>query len=213
VGSEMCIRDRYYERRDKEWAYRRTELKSLGISRGPDIKWMAQLIAGYHWDNKLLGPVQAKARLGGLFEGRPYDLVKRTKPELAYQLYLLGQLLESSVKELARSKQAFAWQALFTLFSLCVKALQVARVDFGQSEATIFFEDANLNRKWVKLCQLGVNYIQDIYRIDARAQLDKTGDVLTLTNYFKAYNYIEKILRQPLPHQVKSLAGRLAHAG
>lgn len=34
----------YYERRDKEWAYRRTELKSLGISRGPDIKWMTQLI-------------------------------------------------------------------------------------------------------------------------------------------------------------------------
>src|SRR6185437_14646581 len=69
----------YYERRDREWSDRKTELKSLGISRGPDIKWLAQLVSSYHWDNKLLGPVPAKARLGELFDGKPYQLVSKTK--------------------------------------------------------------------------------------------------------------------------------------
>ena len=143
----------YYERRDKEWAYRRTELKSLGISRGPDIKWLAQLISSYHWDNTLLGPVPAKARLGELFEGKSYDFIKKTKPELAYQLYLLSQLLEDSIKELARSKQPFAWQALLTLFSLSTKAFQQARVGFGEPDVTTFLEAAERNHRWITFCK------------------------------------------------------------
>ena len=112
----------YYERRDKEWAYRRTELKSLGISRGPDIKWLAQLISSYDWDSKLLGPVPAKARLGELFEGKSYELIKKTKPELAYQLYLLGQVLENSVKQLAgRSDPSHGKR--YSHSSLCVSDL------------------------------------------------------------------------------------------
>jgi AIPR protein len=38
----------YYERRDGEWAQRRTELKSVGIRRGPNIRELMQLIASYH---------------------------------------------------------------------------------------------------------------------------------------------------------------------
>ena len=93
----------YYERRDREWSYRRTELKSLGISRGPNIKWMAQLISSYNWDKKLLGPVPAKSELGLLFDGKQYQLVKGIAPELAYQLYLLGMILEDCSKQLAKS--------------------------------------------------------------------------------------------------------------
>ena len=112
----------YYERRDKEWAYRRTELKSLGISRGPDIKWLAQLISSYDWDSKLLGPVPAKARLGALFEGKSYELIKKTKPELAYRLYLLGQVLENSIKEFP-GQNALSHGKPYSHSTLCVSEL------------------------------------------------------------------------------------------
>jgi AIPR protein len=50
----------FYERRRREWSERRTKLKSVGLRRGPEIKRLAQLIASYHWGNKLLGPVAAE---------------------------------------------------------------------------------------------------------------------------------------------------------
>jgi hypothetical protein len=200
----------YYERRDKEWVYRRTELKSLGIRRGPDIKWLAQLISSYHWDSKLLGPVPAKARLGELFEGKSYDLIKKSKPELAYQLYLLGLLLENSVWELAGSKRPLAWQALFTLFSLWTKVLQQAKMDFGEPDATPFFEAAYTTHKWIKLCKECVDYIRSIYRRDTKQYLDRTGQEMTLANYFKSANYLGKILERPVPQKIKKLAKQLA---
>ncbi|MGB7470222.1 MAG: AIPR family protein, partial [Candidatus Acidiferrum sp.] len=200
----------YYERRDKEWVYRRTELKSLGIRRGPDIKWLAQLISSYHWDSKLLGPVPAKARLGELFEGKSYDLIKKSKPELAYQLYLLGLLLENSVWELAGSKRPLAWQALLTLFSLWTKALQQAKIDFGEPDATPFFEASHTTHKWIKLCKACVDYIRSIYRRDTKQYLDRTGQEMTLANYFKSANYLGKILERPVPQKIKKLAKQLA---
>jgi AIPR protein len=200
----------YYERRDKEWAYRRTELKSLGISRGPDIKWLTQLIASYYWDSKLLGPVPAKARLGELFEGKSYDLIKKSKPELAYRLYLLGQLLENSVWELAGSKRPFAWQALLTLFSLWTKAFQLAKIDLGEAKVTTFLEISYPTRKWIKLCKACVDYIWGIYRRDTKQYLNETAQEMTLANYFKSANYIGKLLEKPVPQNIKKLAKQLA---
>jgi hypothetical protein len=200
----------YYERRDKEWAYRRTELKSLGIGRGPNIKWLTQLISSYHWDSKLLGPVPAKARLGELFEGRSYELIKKTKPELAYQLHLLDPILEDSIKELAGSKRLFAWQALFTLFSLLTKSLQVANLEFGDPKTTIFLKAARPTQKWTKLCKGTVDYVRAVYRRDAKRYRDKWGQELTLANYFKSSNYIGKILKTPVPPHMKKLAKQLA---
>ena len=49
----------FYERREKEWSYRSRELRSSGIARGPSIKWLAQLVAAFHWNNSKLGPAAA----------------------------------------------------------------------------------------------------------------------------------------------------------
>jgi hypothetical protein len=138
-----------------------------------------QLISSYYWDSKLLGPVPAKARLGGLFEGKSYELIKKTKPELAYQLYVLGQVIENSIKEFPWSKRAFAWQALFTLFSLCTKSLQSAKMDFGAPAATKFLESAYPSYKWIKFCKGGVDHIRSVYRRDTRKYLSETGQELT----------------------------------
>ncbi len=109
----------FYERRANEWSDRRTELRSQGIGRGPDIRWMAQLVSSYLWDEKHLGPVAAK-KLGELFDGKPYDLIKATDPRLAYHLYLLGIKLDGAVRELAKSKryvEHFGWRdPIFPLF-------------------------------------------------------------------------------------------------
>src|SRR5262249_20390112 len=50
----------FYERRDREWRLRSRELKSVNIKYGNNIKWLAQLIASYHWSNSKLGPAAAK---------------------------------------------------------------------------------------------------------------------------------------------------------
>jgi hypothetical protein len=203
----------YYERRDREWSYRRTELKSQGISRGPNIKWLAQLISSYNWDRKQLGPVPAKARLGELFEGKSYDLIKAAKPELAYQLYLLGMVLDGSIRELARSKQYvghFAWQAQFTLFSLCVKALQAANLDFGGADATALLEAAEPMHKWLTFCKQGIDHIRTLYRNDIKKYRDRVHQELTLANYFKSQAYTAKILLRPVPQPMKKLARQLS---
>ncbi len=203
----------YYERRDREWSYRRTELKSLGISRGPNIKWLAQLISSYNWDKKQLGPVPAKAKLGELFDSKSYEMIKTTKPELAYQLYFLGMVLDDCVKELASSKQYvehFAWQGQFTLFALCLKALQSAGVAFGEANVTAFLERATPTYKWLTFCKQGIDHIRASYRNETKKYRNRMRQALTLTNYFKSQTYIAKILAKPVPQQMKKLARQLS---
>jgi hypothetical protein len=68
----------YYERRQKEWKQRKAELVSVGIKRGPDIRWMTQLIAAYHYNQRRLGPAAAYGRLNDLFEEDAYAAIRNT---------------------------------------------------------------------------------------------------------------------------------------
>jgi hypothetical protein len=168
---------------------------------------MAQLVSSCHWDKKQLVPVAAKSRLGELFDGKAYELISATKPELAYHLYLLAEVLDSGIRELARSRryvEHFGWQAQFALFSLCVKAFQSAGVDFGPA-GTEFLESVELNRKWLELCKRGIDHISALYRIDARKFKEKSGEDLTLANYFKSKS-IATVLERPVPQQMKRVA-------
>jgi hypothetical protein len=201
----------FYERRAREWSDRRTELRSQGIRRGPDIRWMAQLISSYHWKEKQLGPVAAKS-LGELFDGRPYALIKASKPELAYHLYLLGIMLDGAVRELAKSKryiEHFGWQAQFALLSLCVKAFQSTGITFGGAD-TEFLESADQNRKWLAFCKLGIDHIRVRYLEDARKFKQKRGEELTLANYFKSQAYASRVLDRPVPLQMRRAASQIA---
>ena len=128
---------RYYERRDREWAFRSNQLRSVGIRRGPNIRWLTQLIASYYWDKRHLGPAVAKGSLGELFDGKPYEVIQTTSPELAYQLYLLDLILDDCVGRLSGTKryiQAMATHMWYTLFAICVKALQQSGARWGHSE-------------------------------------------------------------------------------
>ena len=189
------------------------ENTTLGISRGPNIKWLAQLISSNNWGERLLGPVPAKAKLGELFDGRAYQLIKSTKPELAFSLYHLGLVLESSIRELARPKRYighFAWQAEFMLFSLCVKAFQSAGVDFHREGE--FLEFAHPVRKWLKFCKQGIDRIRSVYLKDAKKYRKKEGQELALANYFKSQSYTGRILGLPVPQEMKKLAKELSRS-
>ena len=199
----------YYERRDGEWAERRTELKSVGIRRGPNIKLLTQLIASYHWDRRQLGPVVAKAKLGELFEEKPYELIRDTRPELAYQVYLLGKIVDECLKKLAGSKRyikELASYVRFALFALSVKALQAGGARFGEVELTKFLErerEAGPRHNWLKFCKSGVDVIRETYKTDGSRYRRESGKELTLANFSKARESVGKLLRRPLPRQLQ----------
>ncbi|MGC1687721.1 MAG: hypothetical protein WA734_18985, partial [Candidatus Acidiferrales bacterium] len=90
------------------------------------------------------------------------------------------------------------------------KVLQLAKIDFGDPEVTTFLEAAGPTRKWIMFCKQGVDHIEDVYRREARQYLGKTGEELTLANYFKASNYVVKILAKPVPPRMKKLAKELS---
>jgi hypothetical protein len=66
----------FYERRDKEWRTRSSQLKNVGISRGPSIKELIAQLACYLWKEPKLGPALAKGNLGELLQGEGYDVIR-----------------------------------------------------------------------------------------------------------------------------------------
>src|SRR5207249_2334847 len=87
----------FYERREKEWSYRSRELRSAGIVKGPNIKFLAQLIAAFHWDNSKLGPVTARSNVAELFSGGTYEGIRTTPLETVCQVFLLNGLIYEAV--------------------------------------------------------------------------------------------------------------------
>jgi hypothetical protein len=201
----------YYERRRKEWRFRRTELKSLGIKRGPEITRLTQLIASYYWDLKLLGPVAAKRELGLLFDGRQYEQIKTTPVEIAYQLHILAMVIDSCVRDLALQKQYvahMAGQMKFTLFALIVKALQGAKADWGTAHftKTLQQEIESPTKKWLRFAKLVIEQIHSEYKHDAKRFKRTQGQVLQYANYFKSSVSISRIFAKPLSRDIRTAA-------
>lgn len=204
----------YYERRQKEWRVRRTELRSLGIKPGPDIKKLTQLIASFYWDKKLLGPVAARRELGQLFDGSEYDVIKETNPEEAFQIYLLDCVLHASVRELSETKQYIANMATHmrhTLFALVVRALQSANANWGSSEFSKVLMDQLVtpDAGWRSLAKQSIDHIATFYKIDAKRYKHDHGLALSFVNYFKSQTYVGKIFDKPLPIKLRTAAKAL----
>lgn len=207
----------FYERRDKEWRYRRTELKSLGICRGPHIKRLAQLIASHYWDKKQLGPATAKVGVSELFEDKQYDLIRNTPPELAYQIYLLDEIIWAAFSRLSDQKRYVAnlsGHIDLALFSVIVKVLESSGGDWGSERFTSFLEEQleNESARWVRLTKAAVDHIRGFYKRQAKAYRRTEGKELTFNNYFKSPGYVTKILKAPIPRSMSHLAGWLLRA-
>ena len=205
----------FYERREKEWSYRRTELKSVGINRGPEIRHLTQLMASYYWKSGVLGPATAKVAVSNLFEEKPYEKIMQTSHELAYRIYLLGKIVDGCFWKLAERKKYisnFGGHINLTLFSVAVKALQSLGLDLEKSKCDSFLEDeVNVPRgHWVQLTKACVDHIRKFYNEEANAYRRSVGKGLTFNNYFKTQKYVIKILLAPVPRHIIKLARKSA---
>jgi hypothetical protein len=204
----------YYERRDREWAYRKAELKGLGIGRGPSIKDLTQLITCYYWNMRPLGPVPAKRELGQLFDGKPYDIIKDTSPEVAYQLYLLDQIIKVTVSKISAIKQyvkRMATHMKFTSFALYIKTLQSADADFGSRSFTNLLEAELVSPKvhWNAICAELSQMQNDAFNAASKAHKKQTGDELSYANFFKSQSHVAKLIDRPIPQRMKVNARRI----
>jgi hypothetical protein len=201
----------YYERRAGEWSERRTELKSIGIQRGPNITLLAQLIASYFSKHRHLGPVLAKSKLAELFEDEAYAVIRRTPPELAYQLYLVDSILQACVKELAehtRYVRELTSYGRFVLFTICTKALKAGGAAFGEPEFSALLETEQEKAPtpgWRAFCKSGVGAIWAAYKKYGKHYRELTGKEPSLANFTKTQEYLGKFIEQPLSRHFQRL--------
>lgn len=200
----------FYERRKSEWKFRRTELKSVGINKGPEIRSLTQLIACYYWDKTYLGPANAKKSVGELFEDKPYELMKSTRPELIYQLYLIEDLMQSSFKCWFDLKyiQKLARHIDLSLFALIIKALQSANADFGSTKFSEQLENggSDSSRSWKVLVKKAVDDIRSSYKKQNSKYRRAEGKELSFNNFFKTQGYVAPIFSNSVPRLLKKAA-------
>lgn len=196
----------FYERRQNEWNYRRTELKSVGVKRGPEIRWMGQLISSFNWDRKHVGPVKAHHQVGLLFEDDAYDIIKETSPELAYQIYRLSTLVDSAFWALSEDKQYIAnmyGHAWLTVFALVVKAFQTANAGWGENRFTSFLESEwegwnDHASDWKKLVLAAIEQLRTYYLKENVIHKRREGQPLPYNTYFKSQTSVSKVLKAPV---------------
>lgn len=204
----------FYERRDREWRQRSRELRSVGIAYGTSIKRHTQLISSYHWSKPRLGPVVAK-NVAELFEGEIYESIRQTPPELSFQLYLVDYALWESRAHLARDRvyiRNLKSYEYFALFSLVVRAMTEVGTKWCDPDLT-----AQLRRQWEeyypthynlwrKLTKACIDHILVAFKKESQGRSRRKGEELTYVNYFKNQGYVARMLKGPLPGEIKRSA-------
>jgi hypothetical protein len=194
----------YYERRQHEWKVRKTELEALRISRGPDIRWMMQLIASTKYDSPKLGPAVAQGQINQLFEEEPYSIIRTTNPEKAYQMYLLGEIMYSPLRRLRHSRRYI--ENLKTYIDLCLYSL----VYRALSEGGIILGKIALNERleqlwssgapeWDKPIQTLVDLIHGKYEAEKKKIWKKEQKELSVANYVKSRTSMGNLLEAVIP--------------
>jgi hypothetical protein len=190
----------FYERREKEFRQRSRELKSVKISRGPTLKEMTQIIACYHWDHKKLGPALARY-VGKLFDASVYEIITTTKPETAYQLYLLNNIIVGYFTELlsvGKKYHKFKKYINQSLLSLICKQIEQSGIKLGDSALTPVLEELQSD-EWEykdlsKLIKLTVSFIDRQYQAAAAVYKKKEGYALTIANFFKSPSSMSQLM-------------------
>ena len=191
----------FYERRAWEYSARSRELKSVNIERGPELKKMSQYISCYFWNNRKLGPATAR-NLGKLFDSSTYDLIKSVKPELCYQIYLLNKIVEGYYWAVLRKHKSYSKYKGYPkeiLLSLSSKYFGQSKVKFGTSEMTKLLEredKENYNKYFYKFIKSLVVAVNDDYNSCKKRTLQRTGEELSIANYFKAHENMEHLLKK-----------------
>ena len=181
------------------------------MSRGPDIRWAAQLIASYHYDRKKLGPAVAQGKLNELFEEDTYAIIRTTPPRLVYQLYVLAEISGRVLRRLSNTKKyisnVYGYIDL-SAFSLICRALSESGISFGAESLESSLERAldEDDGEWLPAMKSLVDHILADYKRAKGKALRQEDTELTPANYFKSTKHISLLLQRPIPRQLKHLA-------
>lgn len=204
----------YYERRNREWQDRSREMRSIGIQNGINIKKLTQLISCYYSLKPKLGPAGAK-NVALLFEGAIYEYIRETPPELAFQLFLLHEVIHECLHNLSREKvyiRNMETHAYFALYSLLLRLITDAGGEFGKSSLTLLlhkqwenYYPVRLNL-WKKLTKLGIDHIADEFKKNYKLHSRSQKEPLTYVNYFKNQSMMLKLLKRPVSRSIRIAA-------
>jgi hypothetical protein len=172
------------------------------------------LIASFYWSKPRLGPAVAK-RVADLFEGDVYEKIRETPPELAFQLYLLGDVLWGCRRDLATDKvyiRGLKFYEYFALFSLVIRALTEVGAKWSDPNLTaqihaqwVEYYPTHYNQ-WRKLTKACIDHILVAFKKESRGYSKREGEELTYANYFKNQTYVGKMLKAKLPGDIKQYA-------
>lgn len=196
----------FYERREKEWNRRSRDLTNVGIKRGPKITKLIQIISCYYFNDKNLGPANARLSVSELFFGNAYEKIKKTSEEVVYNLYLFSQVLEECFLQLPPKKYKKLKPYLFlTTLSYIFYIFKSKDLDWKSAKTTNYFKEKykeNL-KDWIQLIKKCVDNIYEHYDQASRAAKKRTGYELSLNNYFKSHTDINRIFSKPIPRFLK----------
>jgi hypothetical protein len=198
----------YYERRQNEWRMRKMELQTININRGPELRWMVQLIASSHYNSRKLGPAVAQGQINLLFEEDSYAVIRSTSPEKAYQFFVLGEIMGASLRRLRGSKRYIANLKTYIdlcLYALICKALFEAGISFGK-EALNERLDALWNdgaTVWDQPIKALIDIIYEKFTAQKTRVLKKEGKELSVANYVKSRTEISNLLAVRIPKPIK----------
>jgi hypothetical protein len=203
----------FYERRVKEWSYRSRSLKSIGISKGPEIRKITQLISSFYYRDGRLGPAIAKQRLGDLFDEKAYSVIRSTSLDTVYQIFLLNEIISESYNRLCRKYnyiRSMRGHISLLLFSIAVKSIQFYGLQWGQARLTQLLKERDsysYHQSWDKFTKSCVDIIYEFYKRDLKLFKKKEGYGLSFNNYFKTQSYVGKILNSNIPSKMKVQIG------
>jgi hypothetical protein len=199
----------YYERRKREWNRRKIELQSVGIDKGPTLRYLTQLGASYFWET--IGPAKARSGVKSLFDEDIYQKITSLSPETFYRLTLLQSFLLQAAsrvasKTSARNRELRKYMN-FAMFSLCVKVLTRIKIDIDKSTEVSFLAK-NENAAWDALVRELFKMIDGHFRRTSSQQ--RSNGALTIINYSKNATFMSSLLREKIPPVVISRAKALS---
>lgn len=204
----------YYERRQNEWKNRKDDLKSIGISQGPEIRWLTQLMASYYYEQSALGPANAQGQLNTLFDEHAYSIIRKTPPEVAYRIFILGELMFWYINNLKNKRDYIANIAgyiKFSLFSMICKSINAIDSTSWKKDSFEEFLESEYdspNKDWEKYIKSLIDYILTFFK-KAENEATKEDWNLSSANFFKSKSYITPVLRSRLPRKISRLSKKI----
>jgi hypothetical protein len=93
----------------------------------------------------------------------------------------------------------------FTIFSLVVRSLDVANVQWRSGALTKLLEEQSVgpSRYWHDLIMTAAAVIREQYYEEAKRYKSTSAQSLPLSNFFKSQSYVEKLFQRALSPQLR----------